>query len=188
VSRLSRQCEILNISQPYRPPRPITGIALLFFFLLLSLHPDLLRLALNIALIIQSSLVFIQCFSWSTGTPESSRRLRKGNVKASYGVCKIKKRIPFFSNLHTPLDVFAYSRGYAYPMLNTTDRGNHLAGYPIQPTSQLLIQPAIQCCSALEYFTARAHSTRPAPLTGTLSATLPAKNSATVTLSYPPKH
>jgi hypothetical protein len=33
VSRLSRQCGILNISQPCRPPRPVTGIALLFYFL-----------------------------------------------------------------------------------------------------------------------------------------------------------
>jgi hypothetical protein len=33
VSRLSRQCGILNISQPYKTPRPLTGIALLCFYL-----------------------------------------------------------------------------------------------------------------------------------------------------------
>jgi hypothetical protein len=31
VSRLSRQCEILNISQPYRPPRPAIA-SLLYIF------------------------------------------------------------------------------------------------------------------------------------------------------------
>jgi hypothetical protein len=35
VSRLSRQCDILDISQPYRPPRPVTGISLLLLLLLL---------------------------------------------------------------------------------------------------------------------------------------------------------
>jgi hypothetical protein len=30
VSRLSRQCGILNISQSYRPPRPVTGTAIFF--------------------------------------------------------------------------------------------------------------------------------------------------------------
>jgi hypothetical protein len=30
VSRLSRQCGILDISHPYRPPRPVTRIALLY--------------------------------------------------------------------------------------------------------------------------------------------------------------
>jgi hypothetical protein len=32
VRGLSRQCGILNILQPYRPPWPVTGIALLFYF------------------------------------------------------------------------------------------------------------------------------------------------------------
>jgi hypothetical protein len=32
VSRLSRQYGILTISQPYRPPQPIKGMAFAFFF------------------------------------------------------------------------------------------------------------------------------------------------------------
>jgi hypothetical protein len=40
MSRLSEQYGILNISQPYRLPWPVTGIALSYFSLLLSSHTD----------------------------------------------------------------------------------------------------------------------------------------------------
>jgi hypothetical protein len=39
MSRLSRQCGIFNISQPYRPPRPVTGIVFTFTFLYIFAYP-----------------------------------------------------------------------------------------------------------------------------------------------------
>jgi hypothetical protein len=38
VSRLSRQCGILNISQSYRAPQPATGIALLYSVSVVHFH------------------------------------------------------------------------------------------------------------------------------------------------------
>jgi hypothetical protein len=38
MSRLSRQCGILDFSQLYRPPRPVTAIALIFFYAEYDVH------------------------------------------------------------------------------------------------------------------------------------------------------
>jgi hypothetical protein len=43
VSRLSRQCGMFDISQPYRPPLPVTRIALLFYISIISIKSHKMR-------------------------------------------------------------------------------------------------------------------------------------------------
>jgi hypothetical protein len=61
VSQTTRKCGSLDISQPYRPPRPVTGIVLLFFFTKTELRSVKKML---------SSLYFVLLFlSWGRLSP-----------------------------------------------------------------------------------------------------------------------
>jgi hypothetical protein len=58
MSQLSRKCGNLNISQPFRPPRPVTGIPLVYFSLpmlwksVCNLYPHMTEIFLQIDLVI----------------------------------------------------------------------------------------------------------------------------------------
>jgi hypothetical protein len=97
--RWSRECEILNISHPYRPARPDKGIALVFFcllyFLLLkyySVIPSTLRDGMYDLELVKSE--FLGEFSVCTlGKLVASPSPSKQILKAPIDTCKIRRAL-----------------------------------------------------------------------------------------------
>jgi hypothetical protein len=95
VSRLSRQCGILNISQPYMPPLPVTGIGSLCFYITKNCVISTQESALS-----QYSL-FILTITRSRCSPVANPK-----SGPDYSVF-ITKYIFFFSNFPYAANVFA---------------------------------------------------------------------------------
>jgi hypothetical protein len=94
IVRLSKQCETLNISQPLRPPRSLTGIAL-FFFSLFQLN-SFVRLNFGIQTDQMSYTSFL-----ALNILTNSRRIVR--IRSMYSYTQILKQIRLINKHFEPL-------------------------------------------------------------------------------------
>jgi hypothetical protein len=71
VSRLLRQCWIFDIPQPYRPPRPVTGITL-FNYKNVKIIKYLIKPIQNIIASLNIRVLSIAVYRWKEGVEENS--------------------------------------------------------------------------------------------------------------------